>query len=265
MNKKQTNVSNFAPYFDGTDSGGHPEDASNLLDEISMEKQPPVEDCSHTQSCLNAKGEYVELKDLADTVNVAYSFVEESVGYPLRNCHVENTYGVGENMDVVQMFEVEEFFDSISEIADQPESDRNSLLEDSIFTQSKGSNSLAGAFTSNQEKMAVCDVPNDNLAFWQENVEMNEYLPTVEPSGFEKVDELLVYFDATDDDLHYGNIGFSRSSRYASPPAAFDSAQEVRTKNQLFCQICGHQSLWRLSEFWKMAVTKIFPFENFIT
>ncbi|XP_042393433.1 NAC domain-containing protein 78-like [Zingiber officinale] len=245
LNKEQTNVFNFAPYIGGTDNGGHPEDASNLLDEASkdisftnlgdtpsqksvpasideMEKHPPVEDCSHTQTCVNAKEEYVELKDIADTVNVAYSFVEESVGYPIRNCHVENTNGVGENIHQVQMFEVEEFFDSISESDDQPESDRNSLLEDNIFTQSNGSNSSAGTFTSNQGKIAVCDVPNENVAFWQENVVMNEYLPTVEPSGFEKVDELLVYFDATDGDLHYGNIGFSRSS----PPAAFDFAQE---------------------------------------
>lgn len=189
------------------------------------EKQHPFSDCVHNHNNPNVKEEYAESSDLADTVNVTNPSYQESDSYPMKSCHAQNMDGVNEDINLEKMLEVDEFFDSMSEDA-QPEQHQISLLEDNIYVPPNHLDSLEDHCPSDQDKMALCEAPSNNL-FLHENTDVNGFLysPTLEPSGFEMFDDLLAYFDATDDNLHYCTTG----SECISPPEAFDFVGEVKS------------------------------------
>lgn len=189
---EQTNITNMVEPID--EPG--PQTIQTTIDQ--MEKKPIVADCNHSQSHPNVKEEYVELNDLAETVNVVYPCGEEIVGYPIRNFYAQNIDEVGGNVNLPKVLDVEEFFDfdTMSQSTDLPESLQMTPAEDM--------NSVPVDFPTDQQPQDDM-LLSGNLTFKHENVEMDGhfYSPPIDPSGFEMVDDLLAYFDATEDTLHY--------------------------------------------------------------
>ncbi|KAG6466569.1 NAC domain-containing protein 53-like [Zingiber officinale] len=247
LKNQQENGSNFSASLDTKECGSLAEDVTNLSNEAiedasftnladkhrqqsvavvvdEIEKQHSFSDCGHNHNNPNVKEEYAELSDLADTVTVANPSYQESDSYPMKSCHAQNMEGINEDINLEKVLDVEEFFDSMSEDADHPEEQQISLLEDNIYVPPNDLDSVDDHCPSDQDKMALCEAPSNNL-FPHENTELNGFLysPTLEPSGFEMFDDLLAYFDATNDNLHY----CTRDSECISPPEAFDFVGEV--------------------------------------
>ncbi|WOL18267.1 hypothetical protein Cni_G27060 [Canna indica] len=105
----------------------------------------------------------------------------------------------------------------MSQNADQIESLQMSTYDTNIYSQANDWDSFAGGFPSSQQlqdKMVFSDAPSDDMIFRPDNVELNGHLysPDVDTSGFEMIDNLLEYFEATDHNLHYNTDGFWGSS-----------------------------------------------------
>ncbi|CAL9203400.1 NAC domain-containing protein 78-like isoform X1 [Musa acuminata AAA Group] len=235
LENKHVNDSNFVADLDRKDCVSLPGDATILLDEVpftnmvefvnepgqqinptpidDMEKKPLIEDFAHYHTRPNDKDEYVELDDLADSANVVYPFSEE-YGFPIKACHAKNTHGAGGNSNLQKILDVEEFFDTMSQNSDHLESLQMSPVQENFFVQPNDLNPLAEGCPSSQqlqEKTVFYDAPSDNPSFRHENAPVNGllYLPAYNPSGFEMVDDLLAYFDATDGSLHHDTMGFT--------------------------------------------------------
>ncbi|RWV88834.1 hypothetical protein GW17_00049047 [Ensete ventricosum] len=244
LENQHVNASNLVADVD-EDSGGLTEDATIVLDEIlddtvldeifddtsftnmvecidepgqqisqaptdDMEKETLMEEHTHNHSPPNEKDEYVELNDLADSANAAYHQLSDESSYPIRTFHAQNMDGIDGNRNLQKMLDVEEFFDTMSQNSDPVETYQMTSAQDNFYVQPNDLSPVPGGCPSSQqlqENMVFCDAPSDNLAFKHEKDQFT-YSPADDTSGFEMVDDLLAYFDATNDNLYYDTIGF---------------------------------------------------------
>ncbi|WOL05411.1 NAC domain-containing protein [Canna indica] len=184
-----------------------------------MEKKPLIGGCIHSPSHLNQMDKHMECNE-----------IKEFVSGPVRNFHAEDV-GVERNSSSQEMSYANEFVGIISSNPNQPE--RLSPQEDNYYIQPKGLHSLAGGCTSNQEhqgKIVFYDAPSDDFKFrFDDTIKMNGplYLSNHDSSSLDMVDDLLMYFDATDSDLHYNIMGASENSECNYSSDHFNSARQV--------------------------------------
>ncbi|KAG6509878.1 hypothetical protein ZIOFF_027885 [Zingiber officinale] len=251
---QQENASDFTADLDRKECGSLAEDATNFPDEIieddnftnlvdepkqqsvaavahEMEKQLPADDCIHNQDNPNIKEEYVELGDTINATNLSY---QEYDNYPMKTCHAQDMHVIHENINLRKMLEVEEYFDFINEDTEQPEQQQIFQPEDNIYVQPNNLNFVYDGSLSSQDKMALCNAPSDDL-FLHENTEINGllYSPTLGPSDFEMVDDLLAFFDATND----------TGSQSISPPDTFDFVEEVGCSTSRAATMVPHTTI----------------------
>ncbi|KAG1359627.1 NAC domain-containing protein 53 [Cocos nucifera] len=244
MDNQQANADGFMVGPDGQDGGSHGEDPSVLLeqnqqmlkdpslnkdivecnDESGLQNSPVfindmgdnigMADRSHTPPSQN--DEYVELNDLADAVNAEDPPSGDSVVCPLRTCNDwKSMDGVDDSVNLQEILDVEEFFDTMNENTDQQELfQMSSTIQDNYNLQSLDlTNPVAGHRPSCQlaeENTMFFDAHSNDLGFSQDNfAELNQllYSPVTDPSGFDMVDKLMAYFDATEDNLHVDASG----------------------------------------------------------
>ncbi|THU47887.1 hypothetical protein C4D60_Mb09t20400 [Musa balbisiana] len=242
LGNQHANASNFVADLD-EDYGGLTEDATILLDmtldgtsftdmvecidepgqQISqsptddMEKETLMEEHTHNHSPPNEKDEYVELNDLTDSANAAYPLSEES-SYPIRTFHAQNMDGIDGNSNLQKMLDIEDFFDTMSQNSDPLESYQMTSAQDNFYVQPNDLSPVPHGCPSSQqlqENMVFCDAPRDNLAFEHEKDQFT-HSPVDDTSGFEMINDLLAYFDATNDKLYYDTIGFPGCSECTS-------------------------------------------------
>ncbi|XP_008779162.2 NAC domain-containing protein 53-like [Phoenix dactylifera] len=236
---QQANAAGFMVVPDGQDGSSHQEDPSVVLEQNQQMLKDPIVECieepwlqnspvlindmgdnigmtdrSHTPPSQNDG--YVELNDLADTVNPEDPPSEDSVVCPLRTCNDwKSVDGVDDTINLEEILDVEEFFDTVNENTDRPELVQMSpTVQDNYNLQSIDlTNPVAGDCPSSQlaeENTMFYDAPSNDLGFSQDNFpELNQllYSPITDPSGFDAVDKLMGYFDATDDNLHVDTAG----------------------------------------------------------
>ncbi|KAG1361359.1 NAC domain-containing protein 78 [Cocos nucifera] len=238
LDNQHANDSGFVAGPNLQDSGSHQEDPSVLLEEIPHDPSFNNDMVGHTDepglqngpvlgndlgkkigmaywSYTAGQNEgYVELNDLADTVNAEDPPSEDSVGCSSRTC-MKTVDEVDDIINLQEILDVEEFFDIVNEDINQPEQFQMSpLLCDNYDMQPIDiRNLLAGDCPSDQlaeGNTMFYDAASNDLAFDQDNVaELNHLLdlPISEPSRFDMVDNLMAYFDATDDNLHVDTAG----------------------------------------------------------
>ncbi|XP_010935813.1 NAC domain-containing protein 53 isoform X2 [Elaeis guineensis] len=227
------------------DSGSHQEDPSVLLEEILNDPSFGNDMVEHTDerglqngpALGNDMGQnigmadssytagqnegYVELNDLADTVNAEDPPSEDSVGCSSWTCNDwKPVDGVDDIINFQEILDVDEFFDTVNEDINQPELFQMSPpLSDNYDMQPIDiRNFLAGDCPSGQlaeGNTMFYDADSNDLAFAQDNfAELNHLLdlPISDPSRFDMVDNLMAYFDAMDDNLHVDTAGFLENS-----------------------------------------------------
>lgn len=254
LGNQHANASNFVADLD-EDYGGLTEDATILLDKTldgtsftdmvecidepgqqisqsptdDMEKETLMEEHTHNHSPPNEKDEYVELNDLTDSANAAYPLSEES-SYPIRTFHAQNMDGIDGNSNLQKMLDIEDFFDTMSQNSDPLESYQMTSAQDNFYVQPNDLSPVPHGCPSSQqlqENMVFCDAPRDNLAFEHEKDQFT-HSPVDDTSGFEMINDLLAYFDATNDKLYYDTIGFPGCSECTSSSDKSNFIGEVR-------------------------------------
>lgn len=150
---------------------------------------------SSSSPCQN--GQYVELNDLKDVVNLDFPHSDDSTTWPLKTCYKQNFMnGIDSGSNLQEILDVEEFFDTMNEDSDSQEPTvlcDNSYLATNFYSSEQGN-----------ENMVFYDASSDDPANGKDEfVHPNGPLPTPisSSSGFDMVDELLTYFDTTENML----------------------------------------------------------------
>ncbi|XP_072965504.1 NAC domain-containing protein 53-like isoform X1 [Typha angustifolia] len=207
------------------------DDIVKHIDEPGQQNSPTLHDnmgenagVSNCSRSLSSQSDgYVELNDFADIANLHYPSVE-------RSCNNQNSVnGIDEKNNFLELLDIEEFFDIMDENTGQPEQLQSCpLINDNSYLQANdmlnyllvGDNNPGEPSDGN---MVFYDAASDDLATAKEDiVQANElvYSLPVGASGTDEVDELMAYFDATDDNLHYDIMGSVQISETINPSAS---------------------------------------------
>ncbi|XP_072978613.1 uncharacterized protein [Typha angustifolia] len=236
----------LAPEFDEQDISGHPEDPvispeevledPNIIDDmIECIDEPTQQNCpapnevkeeiSITADCSHgpAKNDgYLELNDFANSDYVSYPSSDDSAVWALRSCStLKSLSGLDRRSNLEEVLNVEEFFSSTNRSSDQPDQlpfcpsiQDNSYIEPSDMLEPP----LVGDSYSDEAavtNMVFHDASSDDLAIAEDDiVQLNKlkYSPVASPSEIDPVDDLIAYFDTTDDNVHYDNFGSEPTS-----------------------------------------------------
>ncbi|XP_010940544.1 NAC domain-containing protein 53 [Elaeis guineensis] len=245
MDNQQANAAGFMVGPDGQVGASHEEDPSVLLEQNQQILKDPslnsdIVECNYEPELqnspvfINDMGDntgmadrshtppgqndgYVELNDLADAVNAEDHPSEDSVVCPLRTCNDwKSVDGGDDGVNLQEILDVEEFFDTVNENTDQQEPFQMSpTIQDNYNLQSidltnPGAGHCPPSCQLAEENTMFYDAHGNDLGFSQDNfAELNQllYSPVTDPSGFDTVDKLMAYFDATEDNLHGHTAG----------------------------------------------------------